>query len=184
MTRWWCALIVACVAARYAAGDESKPAPPTIVPAKGLAKPLSAEILIAKLAERVDVERPWSGLLEQALEHLTAQIGIPIVLDHVSFRCADPPFENAGEVAVGIEKARHQPYRSLLERMLTRIDAVVLVREDHYEIVARQIASRAADPSYAPEESEWSGFGIGPWRPIYPTISIVHVVGEKRPLDE
>src|SRR5262249_24026809 len=42
----------------------------------------------------------------------------------------------------------------------------------------------AADPSYAPEESEWSGFGIGPWRPIYPTISIVHVVGEKRPLDE
>src|SRR5260221_7186369 len=81
MSRRWCALIVALMATGWAMADEPKAAPPAIVPAKGPAKPLTAEILIAKLAERVDVERAWSRALEQALDHVTSQLGIPVLLD-------------------------------------------------------------------------------------------------------
>src|SRR5207253_9668534 len=155
MTRRWCALIVALTAAGWATADEPKSPPPVIVPAKGPAKPLTAEILIAKLAERVDIAHAWSGALEPSLDHLATQLGIPIILDLDSFKYADPPLDNAAEAFVGIEKASHQPYRVLFERLLKRIDGIVLVREDHYEVAARQIASRAADPGYHPEVPEY-----------------------------
>lgn len=182
MTRWLCALTI--VTAMTSAGaDEPKPASPAIVPAKNLAKPLTAEILIAKLAERVDVERAWTGTLEQALDHMTSQLGIPVSLDFVSFKLSDPPIENAGEYQVQIEKARQQPFRLLFERMLRPVDGVLLLREDHYEVAARQVASRNADPEYGPYEdtNAWP-FPKGPQ--FYPTIPIVHVIAEKRSMEE
>src|SRR5260370_42576309 len=99
-----CALVIlTCVFVGRAAADETKSAPPAIVPSKSTAKPLTAEILIAKLAERVDVERAWSGTLENVVDNLSTQTGIPIVIDHVSFKCADPPLEYANDALVRID---------------------------------------------------------------------------------
>ncbi len=61
---------------------------------------------------------------------------------------------------------------------------MLLIREDRFEVVARQVASRDADPNYGPEESDSSGIIPPLASRVYPTISIVHVVSEKRTLDE